>query len=144
MSNRWLIDKKRLTTRFFEHNEALKVFTSQSFRNFKRYAFRVVYIFTRLITISHFFFAFIYFFFDNVISFDILFSFFIDVKFNRIFIKIVNRIAKNIDRIQIFENIFFNDVLHDSNSFTFSVFKRFVKRFLNDIIVNANNKSKKQ
>ena len=70
------------------------------------------------------------------------FSFIIE-QFNFIFNHVFINVTRVNRRIQIFENIFFNDLLHDSNSSTFSVFKRFVKRFLNDITADANNKSEK-
>ena len=60
---------------------------------------------------------------------------------------IFNRIVINAERvnrrIQIFENIFFNDSLHDLNSFISSFIKRVLKRFLNDITTDVNNKSSK-
>ena len=70
------------------------------------------------------------------------FSFIIE-RFNFIFNRALINVTRVNRRIQIFENIFFNDSLHDSNFFTFSAFKRFVKRFLNNITADANNKSEK-
>ena len=72
-----------------------------------------------------------------------LFFFSIINKSNRWFIKVVNHIARSINHIQIFEKTFFNDFLHDFNSFTFSLIKRVFKRFLNDITIDVNNKLSK-
>ena len=73
-----------------------------------------------------------------------LFFFFIDAKFSRVFFKTVNHIARKINRVSIFENTFFSDSLHDFNSFTSSFFKRSSKRFFNDITTNESNKSTKK
>ena len=70
------------------------------------------------------------------------FSFIIE-RFSFIFNRAVINVARVNDRIQIFDDIFFNDSLHDSNSFIFSFIKRFAKRSLNDITINVNNKSTK-
>ena len=63
-------------------------------------------------------------------------------------VNIFNRYFKRINKhVEIFENFSNNDSLHDFNSFSFSAskrsFKRFLKRFLNDVTINANNKSSK-
>ena len=68
--------------------------------------------------------------------------FFIVEELNRYSIKI-SKIVARINRVQIFENIFSSDSLHDSNSFISTAFKRVRKRFLNNITVNAINKSTK-
>ena len=64
--------------------------------------------------------------------------------FNRYFIQIANVVVRKNNRVQIFENIFFNNFLHDFNSFIFSTSKRVFKRFLNDITIDTNNKSTKK
>ena len=74
--------------------------------------------------------------------FDILFFFFVVSTFFRWFIKIASHTTRVNNCVQIFENTFFNNSLHDFNSFTL-FFKRVFKRFLNDITTNVNNKSTK-
>ena len=52
-------------------------------------------------------------------------------------------VVQFINRVQIFENNFFNNSFHDFNFFIFFVFKHIRKCFLNNIIIDAINKSTK-
>ena len=104
-----------------------------------------VLIFTRLIIISiitfitfFYFFYFFYYIFIHFYNMQFLFvSIFIEFCY---VVRIANKIVR-INRVQIFENIFFNNFLHDFNFFIFSISKRVFKRFLNNIMIDINNKS---
>ena len=63
-------------------------------------------------------------------------------------VNIFNRYFKRVNKhVEIFENFSNIDSLHDFNSLSFSISKRFLKRFfkrfLNDVTINASNKSSK-
>ena len=94
---------------------------------------------------SHSFISF-FFFITHITSFCdfyyfvMQFFFAFHIVFNCYTIKVINSTTRANQRVQIFENFFFNDFLHDSNSFIFSIFKRFIKRFFQNITINANNK----
>ena len=62
----------------------------------------------------------------------------------RYIVRIVNKATRTNNRVQIFQNNFFNNFLRDFNFFIFSTSKRVFKRFLNNITINTNNKSTKK
>ena len=123
---------------------------SKSFAKLSDYAYRdFAFVFFSLrSSIVLLLITFIYFFFSlhtshfsvifitsscNFFSFFTLFS-------TVILSKLSTRQREQINEFK-YSRIFFSTTLYtNSNSFTFSIFKRFIKRFFQNITINANNK----